>query len=75
MREDSFVHEPFLDELERTGWQVIRLSRFAQKPADSYRESFADVVMGSVLASSLKTINPFLDDEQISECMGRLTSY
>lgn len=82
MREDIFVHEPFLNELENIGWnntqngcEVIRLGRFHQKPEQSYRESFSDVVMKEKLRESLLKINDFLEEDQIEECVTRLTSY
>lgn len=82
MREDIFVHEPFLKELENIGWndksngcEVIRLDRLHQKPEQSYRESFSDVVMKSKLRESLLKINDFLEEDQIEECVTRLTSY
>ena len=78
MREDIFVHEPFLKELENIGWndkssgcEVIRLDRLHQKPEQSYRESFSDVVMKSKLRESLLKINNFLEDDQIEECVTR----
>ena len=82
MREDIFVHEPFLKELENIGWndksngcEVIRLDRLHQEPEQSYRESFSDVVMKSKLRESLLKINDFLEEDQIEECITRLTSY
>ena len=78
MREDIFVHEPFLKELENIGWndksngcEVIRLDRLHQKPEQSYRESFSDVVMKSKLRESLLKINNFLEEDQIEECVTR----
>lgn len=75
MREDNFVHEPFLKELEALGWKALRLDRLHQKPQQSYRESFGDAVMKSKLRESLLKINDFLEDDQIEECVTRLTSY
>lgn len=76
MREDIFVHEPFLEELENIGWdEVIRLDRLHQTPEQSYREIFSDVVMKSKLKEALLKINDFLEDDQIEECITRLTSY
>lgn len=82
MREDTFVHEPFLNELENIGWndksngcEVIRLDRLHQKPEQSYRESFSDIVMKNKLRESLLKINDFLEADQIEECVTRLTSY
>lgn len=80
MREDTFVHEPFLNELESLGWnqnncEIIKLKKFHQKPEDSYRKSFSDVVMKSKLKQALLKINSFLEDDQVDECVTRLTSY
>jgi len=82
VREDMFVHEPFLKELKNIGWndksngcEVIELDRLHQKPEQSYRESFSDVVMKSKLRESLLKINDFLEEDQIEECVNRITSY
>ena len=65
MTEDTFVHKPFLDELENIGWEVIRLNRPNKNPQESYRESFADVVMKAKLKEALFKINDFLGFFQI----------
>ena len=76
MREETFVHEPFLTELENIGWdEVIRLDRFHQTPEQSYRESFSDVIMKSKLKEALLKINDFLEDDQADECIARITSF
>lgn len=75
MRELDFVHEPFLNELEKLGWEVIRLDRLHQKPDDSYREKFSDVIMRSKLKEALLKINNFLEDDQIDECVKKITSF
>ncbi|WP_375723544.1 HsdR family type I site-specific deoxyribonuclease [Arcobacter sp. KX21116] len=75
MREETFVHEPFLKSLEAIDWEAIRLNRLHQTPQQSYRESFKDVVMKEKLYESLQKINPFLDDDQINECINRVLNF
>jgi type I restriction enzyme R subunit len=75
MREETFVHEPFLKSLEAIDWEAIRLSRLHQTPKQSYRESFKDVVMREKLYESLQKINPFLEDDQINECINRVFNF
>lgn len=75
MREDTFVHEPFLKSLEQIDWEVIRLDRLHQTPRQSHRESFKEVVMRPKLHEALHAINPFLEDDQINECIERLLNF
>jgi hypothetical protein len=43
--EKNHVEEPFLKQLEELKWEVIRLDMKAQKPEESFRDLFIDVVM------------------------------
>ena len=72
MNERDYVEKPLLEQLEGLGWEVLDLKR-EQKPAESFRESFAEVVMSSVLREQLKVINPWLEDDQVSEVVKGLT--
>ena len=45
-----------------------------QLPAETYRESFTEVVMLPVLREQLKVINPWLEDDQIEEVIKQLTA-
>jgi type I restriction enzyme R subunit len=45
-----------------------------QLPAQTYRESFTEVVMLPVLREQLKVINPWLEDDQVEEAVERLTA-
>ena len=51
------------------GWAgtVIDLTDKNQKPSDTFRESFTEVVMLPVLWDQLKVINPWLEDDQVEE--------
>lgn len=64
--ERNHVEKPLLDQLAGLGWEIIDLDS-KQQPSDSYRQSFTEVVMLSVLREQLKVINPWLADDQAEE--------
>ncbi|MGB8648872.1 MAG: HsdR family type I site-specific deoxyribonuclease [Anaerolineae bacterium] len=72
--EKSHVEEPFLAQLERLGWQVLRLDQ-KQTPAHSFRADFGKVVLEPHLAAALRKINPFLRDDQVAEVIRRITTF
>ncbi|GAB1530118.1 MULTISPECIES: type I restriction endonuclease subunit R [Brevibacillus] len=71
--ERNHVEKPFLDQLAGLGWEIIDLDK-SQHPIDSYRQSFTDVVMQSVLRAQLKVINPWLEENQVEEVVKQLTA-
>lgn len=71
--ERNHVEKPLLDQLAELKWEVIDLE-MKQEPKQSFRESFAEVVLGPVLREQLKVINPWLEDDQIEEVAKRLTA-
>ncbi|MBU8921516.1 MAG: HsdR family type I site-specific deoxyribonuclease [Bacteroidales bacterium] len=70
--ERNHVENPFLDQLQSLGWQIVDLDR-SQHPGDSYRENFTEVVLLPILRKRLMVINPWLDDDQVEEVVKRLT--
>lgn len=64
------VEEPFLRQLERLGWRVLRGDKY--DPASTLRESFHEVIIESELRAALKQINPWLEDDQIDELVRRV---
>jgi len=70
--EKKFVEEPFLQELENLGWDIIRLD-FDQRPKDSFRYNFTEVVLMPKLHEALQNINPWLEEDQIDEVFRRIT--
>jgi type I restriction enzyme, R subunit len=70
--ERNHVELPFLDQLHGLGWVIVDLDA-KQRPGDSLRESFTDVVMPAVLRAQLKVINDWLEDDQAEEVVKRLT--
>lgn len=71
--ERNHVEKPLLDQLEGLGWEIIDLNN-KQKPGDSFRDNFTEVVMFPVLRESLKKINPWLEDDQIEDAVKQLTA-
>jgi type I restriction enzyme R subunit len=71
--ERNHVEKPLLDQLAGLGWEIIGLDS-KQHPADTFRETFTEVVMLPVLRSQLKVINPWLEDDQVDEVVKHLTA-
>jgi len=71
--ERNHVEKPFLDQLADLGWQVIDCDT-KQQPGETFRETFTEVVMLSVLREQLKVINPWLEDDQLEEVVKHLTA-
>ncbi|HAR94478.1 MAG TPA: restriction endonuclease subunit R [Deltaproteobacteria bacterium] len=71
--ERNHVEKPFLDQLHGLGWEIIDLDG-KQHPSDSFRQSFAEVVMLSVLREQIKVINDWMEDDQIEEVAKQITA-
>lgn len=71
--EETYVEIPFCDQLERLGWRVWNLPRGAE-PCESQRSSFRDVIIEPELRAALQEINPFLEDDQVTEVVTRLST-
>ncbi|MEM5778050.1 MAG: HsdR family type I site-specific deoxyribonuclease [Candidatus Aenigmatarchaeota archaeon] len=75
--EKHHVEEPFLEELESLGWEVLRLGneelKRPQIPKDSFRESFSEVILLPKLREAIKKINPWIEDDQVEEIIRRIT--
>lgn len=64
------VEEPFLRQLERLGWRILRGDKY--DPASTLRESFHEVIIESELRTALKQINLWLEDDQVDELVRRI---
>jgi len=71
--ERNHVEKPFLDQLHGLEWEIIDLDG-KQHPSESYRQSFAEVVMLPVLRERLKVINDWMEDDQVEEVVKQLTA-
>ncbi len=74
MDERNHVEMPLLEQLHGLGWEIIDLTDKQQKPADTFRENFTEVVMLPVLREQLTVINPWLEDDQVEEVVRQLTA-
>ena len=74
MDERNHVEIPLLEQLHGLGWEIIDLTDKQQRPGDTFRESFTEVVMLPVLREQLKAINPWLEDDQVEEVVKQLTA-
>ena len=73
INERKFVELPFLEQLYGLGWIVVDLDT-KQKPEDTYRESFTEVIMEPVLREQLRVINNWLEDDQVDDVIKQLTA-
>src|SRR5437879_1351752 len=72
--EKKYVEDSFLAQLDGLGWEVLTLDMQKQKPAESWRDSFDDVILLPKLRESLAKINEWLDDEQIEETVSKIVN-
>ncbi|QSI78776.1 type I restriction endonuclease subunit R [Niveibacterium microcysteis] len=71
--ERNHVEKPLLAQLAELQWEVFDLE-LKQEPKQSFRESFAEVVLGPVLREQLRVVNPWLEDDQVEEVAKRITA-
>jgi len=71
--ERNHVEKPLLDQLYSLGWEVRDLDKH-QKPQDSDRENFTEVVILPILRQQLQVINLWLETDQIEEVIKQLTA-
>jgi type I restriction enzyme R subunit len=73
--EKNHVEEPLLDHLDKLGWSVLRLDMHQQTPAETGRAAFSQVVLEGRLAESIRTINDWLEPDQVEEVVRRLCDF
>lgn len=77
MDEKNHVEEPFLHQLETMPglrWKVLRLDNY-QAPEETQRTEFSQVIMKEDLATAIKKINPWLEDDQVQEVIEKVTRF
>jgi len=72
--EYNHVEKPFLEQLAGLGWEVIELHT-QQQPEQSFRASFAEVVLKPKIRTALLKINPFLTAAQVDELERKITTF
>ncbi len=67
------VEEPFLRQLERLGWTILRAEEVGKyDPAVTYRASFSEVIIEKQFREALLKINPWLEESQLPEIIREL---
>lgn len=73
INEKMNVEEPFLRQLERLGWKILRAEEAGKyDPAVTFRESFGEVILEEQLSEALLKINPWLEENQLPEIIREL---
>jgi type I restriction enzyme R subunit len=68
------VEEPFLRQLKRLGWTILRADEPGKyDPAITFRESFGEVIIEKQLREALLKINPWLEENQLPDIIRELT--
>lgn len=69
----QYVEAPLLKQLEGLGWEIVQLDMHNQKPSESWRESFDEVVLLPKLRQAILTLNDWMEDDQIEEAVRDIT--
>lgn len=73
INEKMNVEEPFLRQLERLGWSILRAEEAGKyDPSVTFRESFGEVMIEKQLSKALLKINPWLEENQLPEIVREL---
>src|SRR4051794_18175151 len=75
VNEREWVEKPLLDQLAGLGWTILDLEIRGQAPADSFRESFDEVVILPELRKALRKSNDWIDEDQIDEAISTITRF
>lgn len=74
LNEKEYVEEPFLRQLERLGWRILRAGEEGKgDPKVTFREGFNEVVIEKILKDSLLRINDWLEEDQLPPILRELT--
>src|SRR5437016_2967660 len=75
LNEKEYVEEPFLRQLERLRWKILRAGEQGKgDPAVTFREGFNEVILEKKLRESLLKINPWLAEDQLAPIVRELTT-
>lgn len=74
LNELQYVEEPFLRQLERLGWSILRAGEAGKgDPSVTFREGFNEVIIEKKLKESLLKLNPWLEEDQLAPIVHELT--
>src|ERR1700687_5461658 len=73
LNEKEYVEEPFLRQLERLKWKILRAGAAGKgDPAVTFREGFNEVILEKNLREALLKINPWLQEDQLAPIVREL---
>ena len=74
LNEKEYVEKPFLRQLERLGWNIIRAGEEGKyDPAITLREGFNEVFIESELKAAIKKLNDWVEDDQLADIVNQIT--
>jgi type I restriction enzyme R subunit len=73
--EKFHVEEPLLQHLEKLDWTVSRLDMHHQKPDDTGRRDFSQVVLETRLAAAILRINDWMEQDQVEAVVRQLCDF
>ncbi len=74
LNEKEYVEEPFLRQLERLEWDILRAGEPGKSdPAVTYREGFHEVIIEKLFKESLLKINGRLSEDQLAPIIREIT--
>ena len=74
LNEKEYVEEPFLRQLARLGWKILRSGEEGKyDPAITMREGFNDVIIESELKTAIKKLNEWVEDDQLQDIVRQIT--
>ena len=75
MAEYLNVEKPFLDKLRQIGWVVYDngAGGVPENPAESFRTSFKEVILKEKFELAIKTLNPWITNEQFNYCFDKIS--
>lgn len=71
LNEFTYVEKPFMDQLEKIGWKTLFLE-MNDPPESSFRTTYREVILEPELRRALKSINPWLAEDQMDEVITEL---
>jgi type I restriction enzyme R subunit len=73
LNEVEYVENPFLRQLERLGWSILRAGEKGKgDPSVTFREGFTEVILEKKLREALLQINPWLQEDQLAPIVREL---
>lgn len=75
MDQDEYlkVEKPAIEQLQSLGWTYVEGAEFSPENSTTERNSFKDVVLADRLTSAVKSINPWINDENLRKVVRELT--